>query len=401
MPLPVAGGDSPARRSALRSRAMRITIVQGPFLPVPALRGGAIEKICAALAADWAARGHEVTLVSRRFPGLPDAEERDGVRHRRVASRDAPAGRLAFRWAEALYCRRALAVLPPADVVMVNSVILPLLLRSTRHGVPVHYAGRYPKGQYRLYPAIGWVAAMSQAVAAAVEREAPQFAGRTAVTAGPLTAAFAPLDPAALGGERQRELLYVGRLHPEKGVHLLVEAFARLGERAAGWRLALVGPHDSAAGGGGEAYLARLRRLAAPLGERVAFVGPLYDEAELRARYLGASLFCYPSLAESGEALGMAPLEAMAMGGVPVVSSLDCFADFLEPGATGFRFDHRAADPVAALAETLAPLTTGAVELAPLRRAAVERAGFYALSPCSERFLTLFERAVAEAGRRA
>src|SRR5690606_11158941 len=127
-------------------------------------------------------------------------------------------------------------------------------------------------------------------------------------------------------------LLYVSRLHPEKGVHLLVEAFVRLGEAAAGWRLALVGPHETAAGGGGEAYLERLRALAWPAAARIDFIGPIYDEAQLREQYRSASLFCYPSLAESGEALGMAPLEAMAMGAVPLLSALYCFADFLEPG---------------------------------------------------------------------
>ncbi|SMF63194.1 Glycosyltransferase involved in cell wall bisynthesis [Tistlia consotensis] len=373
---------------------MRITVVMGPFLPVPPLRGGAVEKMCFALGRDWADRGHRVTLVSRRFPGLPDAEEQGGLSHRRVASGDAPAGRLAFRLAEALYCRRVLRVLPPAEILLINSVILPLLVRSTRFGVPIHYAGRMPKGQYRLYPRLGLVAAMSRAVAAAVEREAPQFVGRTATVGGPLTEAFAPLAPEALD-ERPARLLYVGRLHPEKGVHLLIEAFVRLADATGTWRLVLVGPHEVAAGGGGEAYLQRLRALAAPLGERVEFVGPLYDEPALRAQYRRASLFCYPSLAETGEALGMAPVEAMAMGAVPIVSALDCFSDFLEPGLDGFRFDHRAADPVASLAETLRPLLAGARDLAPLRVRALAAAARYSLPAVSGRFLDLFERVAA------
>lgn len=383
--------------------ALRITVVQGPFLPVPPLRGGAVEKMCFALACDWAARGHQVLQVSRRFPGLPDAEEREGVRHLRVASRDAPAGALGFRAAEALYCLRVLRRLPPADILLINSAILPLLVRGPRFGVPIHYTGRFPKGQYRVHPAQGWVAAVSHAVAEAVVREAPRVAGRVAVVGGSLTEAFVPLGPASLEPRAPR-LLYAGRLHPEKGVHLLIEAFARLGPAAAGWRLVLVGPHESAAGGGGESYLQRLRTLASPLGERVEFVGPLYDEPALRAQYRAASLFCYPSLAETGEALGMAPIEAMAMGAVPIVSGLACFADFLEPDVSGFRFDHRAPDPAGALAEVLGPLTSGAVDLEPLRRGALEAAGGFVLPAVSARFLALFERALAgptPAGRRA
>ncbi len=53
---------------------MKITIVQGAFLPVPLLLGGAVEKIWLALGQEFARRGHEVTHVSRAYPGLPARE---------------------------------------------------------------------------------------------------------------------------------------------------------------------------------------------------------------------------------------------------------------------------------------------------------------------------------------
>jgi hypothetical protein len=37
---------------------MRITIVQGAFLPVPPVLGGAVEKIWFALGKEFASRGH-------------------------------------------------------------------------------------------------------------------------------------------------------------------------------------------------------------------------------------------------------------------------------------------------------------------------------------------------------
>jgi glycosyltransferase involved in cell wall biosynthesis len=57
---------------------------------------------------------------------------------------------------------------------------------------------------------------------------------------------------------------WLARLHPEKGVNLLVEAFARLrrGEFA-DWKLLIVGSTDSREGGEGEAYLRQLRQSAA------------------------------------------------------------------------------------------------------------------------------------------
>jgi glycosyltransferase involved in cell wall biosynthesis len=73
----------------------------------------------------------------------------------------------------------------------------------------------------------------------------------------------------------------------------------------------------------------------------------------LLEEYRAASIFVYPSVAETGEAFGLAPLEAMAAGCAVIVSSLRCFDDFIAPGASGLRFDHRAADPDNRLASEL------------------------------------------------
>lgn len=73
---------------------------------------------------------------------------------------------------------------------------------------------------------------------------------------------------------RAKIVLYVGRVHPEKGVHVLVEAFARLrrGEFV-DWKLIIVGSTDSREGEGGDAYLRQLRQSAAVARERVVFAG--------------------------------------------------------------------------------------------------------------------------------
>jgi glycosyltransferase involved in cell wall biosynthesis len=46
-------------------------------------------------------------------------------------------------------------------------------------------------------------------------------------------------------------------------------------------------------------------------------------------------MFVYPCLAEQGETFGLAPLEAVACGAVPIVSDLSCFGDFITPGVNG------------------------------------------------------------------
>src|SRR6187402_3622152 len=100
---------------------MKITIAQGAFLPVPPLRGGAVEKIWFALGREFARRGHEVTHVSRAFADLPREEVIEDVRHIRVPGYDTPRS---LPWLKALdlfYSLRVLPRLPSADVLITHT----------------------------------------------------------------------------------------------------------------------------------------------------------------------------------------------------------------------------------------------------------------------------------------
>jgi glycosyltransferase involved in cell wall biosynthesis len=191
-------------------------------------------------------------------------------------------------------------------------------------------------------------------------------------------------------------LLYVGRLHPEKGVHLLVEAFAGLPVDArAGWKLVIVGPWESRFGGGGEGYRAQLAAAAAQL-DAVEFRGAIFDAAELEREFRSATLFVYPSLAERGETFGLAPLEAMAHGCPPLVSDLGCFHDFIADGRTGFIFNHRAADRVAELRAKLTTLLTDRSALAVVAEAGYRKSEEYTAAEVARQFLDDFEAVIAQ-----
>ena len=91
---------------------MKITILQGAFLPVPALRGGAIEKAWEALGQAFAEKGHVVTHVSRLCDGLPSREKIGDVRHIRVRGTNAVSGSWLLKLLELPYLFRARRVLP-------------------------------------------------------------------------------------------------------------------------------------------------------------------------------------------------------------------------------------------------------------------------------------------------
>jgi glycosyltransferase involved in cell wall biosynthesis len=335
---------------------MRVTIVTGPFLPVPPLLGGAVERSMQQIGEGLAAHGHSVTLLSRQYDGLLDEEETGGVRYRRVRGVNRPRSIGAALVLDAGYALRVLRVLPSADLLITNSFTLPILVRRRGYGRLCVSVGRFPKGQMRLYRHAHRLIAASDAIGRAIVQQAPALAGMVRVIPYPLPRAHTALfgrrsQPLS---ERESLVLYAGRVHREKGLDILIRAFARLpSDLQASWRLAIVGPIRTQEGGSGEAYLDELRRAAAGLADRVSFDGPEFDYAKLLRWYARARIFAYPSIAERGETLGVAPLEAMAAGCCTIVSGLECFRDFIKDRDTGLIFDHRAPDPAAALVPVL------------------------------------------------
>lgn len=360
---------------------MKITVVTGFFLPVPPVRGGSTEKIWHRLAREFAAAGHEVVLVSRAWPGFPDRETVDGVSHLRLRGRD-HARSLAFNlWQDLLWGRRVARALPPADVVICNTVSLPAWLRRARPdaGRVVAVVARMPKGRGRAYGGVDLVLALGESVAERLRKENPRLAGRIAPFPYPIDWSLhaeagaareeGPSDPVAIG--------YAGRLHPEKGLPLLFEAAVLLMSRPGlpAWGLRILGPAAVPAGGGGEAWWHALQARHAPiLRGRLAWGGPEFDPPRLARHYAAMDVFCYPSVAERGETFGVAVAEAMAAGCAPVVSRLDCFRELVRDGDTGLVFDHRAPDAASRLAEALARL----VGDAQARRAMAARAQAHA-----------------------
>jgi glycosyltransferase involved in cell wall biosynthesis len=337
---------------------MRITIVLGPFLPVPTVLGGAVEKVHLLLAGAYRDAGHDVTIISRRYKDFPDEEIVDGIRHIRIASTDRSASLAVNLGRDLRYALRVARNLPTSDVTVTNSFFLPLVLPRRTAGKICVQVGRFPKRQMFLYFRASRLQAVSSAIARAIGDQAPWLADKVA-TIG--YAIGEPYFTGPRGERREKVVLFVGRIAREKGIELLLKAFLSLqGDRAcdrfADWTLRIVGPHETTQGGDGADYLGYLKNIAGPLGRRCEFVGPIFDQDALIREYRKGAIFVYPSLAELGEALPVAPLEAMAARCATVVSNMRCFDDYIDPGVTGLRFEHRDAAPEANLAAQLISL---------------------------------------------
>ncbi|HZC35540.1 MAG TPA: glycosyltransferase [Chthoniobacterales bacterium] len=117
-------------------------------------------------------------------------------------------------------------------------------------------------------------------------------------------------------------LLYLSRIHPKKGLHLLLEALTRLSPLSRPLRLIIIGD-------GERRYVATLHKFATEHRHQlppVEFLGPKWGPEKWR--YLqGADLFCLPTFSEN---FGLAILEACQTGTPVLTTSETPWGDFLE-----------------------------------------------------------------------
>lgn len=112
-------------------------------------------------------------------------------------------------------------------------------------------------------------------------------------------------------------ILFVGRVIPEKGPHLLLAAAARIAGRGRRFTVRIVGSSGFSATDPLTPYERHLRQLAAPIAEHVEFV-PFTGRREVVGEYRRASIGCVPS--DWDEPCSLTMPEALAAG-LPVVAA--------------------------------------------------------------------------------
>ena len=162
-----------------------------------------------------------------------------------------------------------------------------------------------------------------------------------------------PLEEALKSGRRQ--LLYLGRIHPIKGIDNLLRAWQAVEDRFPEWDLCIAGPDN-------RGFLSKMQALAGQLRlKRVEFSGPLFGKDKLHA-YRAASLFVLPTHSEN---FGMTVAEALAAGTPTIVTKGAPWGGLVKQQA-GWWIDIGVDPLVACLGDALA---TSPINLAEMGRA--------------------------------
>lgn len=372
--------------------AMKITIVTGPFQPTPPAPCGAVERLWVDLAEEMAAAGHQVTLISREHEDLAKEQVVNGVKHFRFGK----VTRTRHIWVDLLkdlyHSARQIPHLPDADVIVTNAFWLPVLLSilpSSRRGKIHVGVNRFPKRQMWLYGRCARLCAVSTAIKDSILEQFPRGEPMVTMISNPVnTKVFTPPQTPRRQSD-ERTILYTGRIHPEKGVHILIEAFRELSPQYPRLKLRLLGQQRVDQGGGGPEFVNKLK--AKTEGLPIEFCEPIFDTAALAAELQRADYYCYPSVSYRGEACPVAPLEAMATGLSPIVSDLPQFLDYIKEGETGFIFDRNGEEAPARLAARLKQQLDDDELTDRMGAAALEMSKNFSNQAIAERYLHDFE----------
>ena len=363
--------------------------------PYALTRPGGVQGQVVGLAHSLRAMGHEVTVLSPvdADATLPDAvgDHIDIGRPTAVHSNGsvAPVALWPTRVAQAERAVRTGGF----DVLHVHEPLAPMAAYGLVLTAPLPMVGTYHRaGVSRWVPVLRPLAELvgrRLQIRVAVSQAARETGERS--SGGQFEVLFNGVDMARfesahpIRDEHGRPtVLFLGRHEERKGLGVVLDAFATLDRPAVLW-----------ISGDGPASEVQHRRH--PESDRVHWLGTVGD-AEVASRLAGADVLCAPSL--SGESFGMVLLEGLAAGCAVVASDLEGYRAAAGGHATLVP-PHHVEALARALGVALADAVEGSGQSSPeARKASIEYARTWSMDTLAERYVDVYERAIAAYGRK-
>jgi glycosyltransferase involved in cell wall biosynthesis len=331
---------------------MKIAIITSPFGVLPPLGFGAVEKVWYHLAFEFSKENNQIQLISKRYDSQVSIQFDKKIDFVLIKGYKRTGSIFKDIFLDFLYSINSLIKLDRTDILIINTFWSPVLSFFFKYKIKksVYNVQRIPKNHFFLYRNIDRFSCVSFAVYNILIEQNPSLKEKARIIGNPID--ISVWKPSVLDKSSEYfTLIYSGRIHPEKGIELLVKACNVLINSGLKIKLNLIGPRSVELGGGGDRYIILLNELAES--NFIEWIDPLSNPVLLRNEINKGKFFCYPSIAEKGETFGVAPLEAMALGLATIVSDLDCFKDFVKDDVNGLIFDHRKENSAEILADKI------------------------------------------------
>ena len=305
---------------------LRILVIAPEQLPVPAIIGGSVETCIDQVFRRLAARGHHVTIISRAHPRLPRIELKQGgkLRHNRI-----PAHHKSQYISQAMRVSSSQAF----DVIQVEN--RPTFIQTVHQQFPrtpiilslhsLTFMSRLSRRRgNQVLRLVKGVTTVGRFITSSMTSRFPSYKKKFSTShQGVDTRLFRQRSPLAQKRLRRAwsvsgttNILFVGRTVPQKGLHTLVKAMARIPKTSKPLRLIVAGAswpgkkHQSP-------YMNSIKRLAQQLNIRLTFTGYI-PPARIHQIYQLSDIFVCSTKYQEG--VPLVNSEAMASG-IPVVAS--------------------------------------------------------------------------------
>lgn len=368
---------------------MKITIILGAFDNIPPYTTGAVQKLWFDLGVDFAQKGHEVNFICKNHKFNKQVYKLESQNIKIIYTTGYKrTNRLKIDTIKDFcFSLKALFKMPMSDILILNSTTSPLLsiLFRWKFKFSLYNVARFPKPfYYYLFKNVDCLSCVSTPVAEKLEAIIKHHKN-IIVIGNPINTNIFTYKKNDDINTHEFNIVYSGRIHPEKGLHILINALKDINKKNI--KLTIIGSYKEEDGGGGLKYKKTLEEISDNL--NINWISPIYDPNELANLLKKAHVYCYPSLAENGETFGVAPLEAMGCGKIVIVSNLDCFKDFICDKKNGYIFNHRE-NPISNLNNIIGYVMDNYKDLEYIRRNAYVTTQNYSIDNISDKYLKIF-----------
>lgn len=305
---------------------MKIAIISTEKLPVPAIRGGAIQIYMDAVASIIASKGKDVTIISINDPGLKDFEKREGVRYIRF-SEDEYVPRIVEHISKENYDVVHLCNRPNWMKVLYDAAPKTKFVLSVHNEMFAYEKISDEEGEACL-SVVSKIVTVSDYIGKTITSRFPAAKNKTkTVYSGVDLDQYTPAWTARgkevrrdvqkeLNLQNKKVVLFVGRLSKVKGPHILLQALPKIIEQHPDIMMVFIGSKwfgdDNL-----NNYVKHLYTLGAMYKEHVTFI-KFVKPKDIPTLYAMSDLFVCSS--QWQEPLARVHYEAMAAG-LPIITS--------------------------------------------------------------------------------